>query len=66
MIELQQLEYFKKVAELEHITRAANELRLAQSALSKTIKSIETKLGSPLFDRRNKRIYLNEIGRAHV
>lgn len=50
MIELQQLEYFKKVAELEHITRAANELRLAQSALSKTIKSIETKLGSPLFD----------------
>ena len=63
MIELQQLEYFKKVAELEHITRAANELRLAQSALSKTIKSIETKLGSPLFDRRNKRIYLNENGK---
>ncbi len=55
-MELQQLEYFKKAAELEHITKAANELMLAQPALSKTIKTLEEELGAPLFDREKKRI----------
>lgn len=62
-MELQQLEYFKKAAELEHITKAANELMLAQPALSKTIKTLEEELGAPLFDREKKRIRLNGNGR---
>ena len=63
MIELRQLKYFQRVAQLEHITKASLDLCIAQSALSNTIKSVETELGVPLFDRRNRRIYLNANGR---
>lgn len=62
-MELQHLMYFKKTAELEHITQASMELRIAQPALSKTIKSIEDEIGVPLFERVNKRIHLNENGK---
>ena len=62
-MELQHLMYFKKTAELEHMTQASMELRIAQPALSKTIKSIEDELGVPLFERVNKRIHLNENGK---
>lgn len=62
MIELQHLKYFRKVAELEHITQAAFELRVAQPALSKTMHQIESKLGVPLFKRSNRKIFLNENG----
>ncbi len=62
MIELQHLKYFRKVAELEHMTQAAFELRIAQPALSKTIHQIESELGVALFKRSNRRIFLNENG----
>lgn len=45
------------------MTRAANELRVAQPALSKTIRQLETELGYLLFDRVGKNIHLNENGR---
>lgn len=63
-MELLQLQYFRKVAELEHMTRAAEELRIAQPALSKTISRLEEDLGVPLFDRNGRQI--RQIGRAHV
>ena len=61
-MELLQLIYFDKVAELQHMTRAAQELHLAQPALSKMIKTLETELGVTLFDRIGKRIVLNQNG----
>ena len=36
-MDIHALTYFKKVAELQHMTRAAQELRVAQPALSRTI-----------------------------
>lgn len=63
MIELQHLKYFRKVAELEHITQAAFELRVAQPALSKTMHQIEAELEAPLFTRSNRKIFLNENGK---
>lgn len=36
-MELLQLRYFRTVAKMEHMTRAAQELCIAQPALSKTI-----------------------------
>ena len=35
------LMYFQKVAELEHLTKAAEALHIAQPALSRTIRSME-------------------------
>ena len=38
---LSQLEYFRVVAKHEHISHAAEELRIAQPALSTTISKLE-------------------------
>jgi DNA-binding transcriptional LysR family regulator len=65
-MDLLQLHYFRTVARLEHVTRAAEELRVAQPALSKTITRLEAELGVPLFERRGRRVALNACGRAFL
>lgn len=65
-MELLQLEYFLTVAKLEHMTKAAQELRIAQPALSKTIARLEQDLGVPLFDRQGRKIRLNPYGQAFM
>ncbi|MBO9605329.1 MAG: LysR family transcriptional regulator [Paenibacillaceae bacterium] len=65
-MELLQLQYFRTVARLEHMTRAAQELTIAQPALSKTISRLEEDVGVPLFDRHGGRIRLNAFGRAFL
>lgn len=65
-VELLQLQYFRTVARLEHMTRAAEELRIAQPALSKTIARLEEDLGVPLFDRHSRQIRLNAFGQAFL
>ncbi|MFH8791123.1 LysR family transcriptional regulator [Streptomyces sp. NPDC017941] len=61
-MDLLQLRYFQVVARYEHISRAAEELRVAQPSLSRTIARLEAELGSPLFDRQGRRIRLNPYG----
>ncbi|MFJ2770625.1 LysR family transcriptional regulator [Streptomyces sp. NPDC087300] len=61
-MDLLQLRYFQAVARYEHISRAAEELRVAQPSLSRTIARLEADLGTPLFDRRGRRIRLNQYG----
>jgi LysR family transcriptional activator of glutamate synthase operon len=39
-MELQQLRYFREVAEREHVTRAAESLFVSQSAISSTVKGV--------------------------
>lgn len=56
------LKYFKKVAELQHITRASEELHVAQPSLSRTISRLERELGVQLFERSGKNIALNLYG----
>lgn len=65
-MELLQLYYFQTVARMEHMTKAAKELRIAQPALSKTIARLEEDLGVPLFDRQNRKIRLNAFGKAFL
>jgi DNA-binding transcriptional LysR family regulator len=65
-MELLQLKYFQTVARLEHMTKAAEELHVAQPALSKTISRLEQDLGVPLFDRYKKKIRLNPYGKLFL
>lgn len=65
-MELLQLQYFKKVAELEHMTHAAEALNIAQPSLSKAISRLEEDLGVRLFERYNRQIKLNENGRIFL
>lgn len=62
-MELRHLMYFKRVAELENITKAANELFVSQSHLSHVIIDLETELGVPLFDRVGRGIQLTLCGK---
>ncbi|MDY0812972.1 LysR family transcriptional regulator [Kitasatospora purpeofusca] len=61
-MDLLQLRHFQAVARFEHISRAAEELNVAQPSLSRTIARLEAELGSPLFDRQGRRIRLNQYG----
>ena len=61
-MELQKLRYFLTVAQLEHMTRAAEQLHVAQPALSQAIRSLEQELGTPLFVKHGRNITPTECG----
>ena len=61
---LRQMEIFLNVVASGHLTNVAKEMSLSQSAVSMSIKEMENILGRPLFDRINKKLVLNEMGRA--
>ena len=54
--------YFWRVASIGHLTRAAQELHVAQSALSTQIRQLEERLGEALFERGGRRLVLTEAG----
>ncbi len=57
------LRYFHVVAHEGHLTRAAEQLNVSQSALSAQIRQLEERLGQPLFERRGRALHLTEAGR---
>src|SRR5687768_13756450 len=61
-MELRHLRYFIKSAELLHFTRAADALHVSQSSLSVQIQQLEKELGTRLFERSERRVYLTSAG----
>jgi len=61
---LKELELFFHLSNDPHISHLANKIGMSQSAISLAIKSLEKKLGEPLFNRIGKRLILNERGRV--
>ncbi len=61
-MELAKLRYFYTVAKLGHVTRAAEEIHIAQPALTKAIKQLEEELGAPLFYKQGRNIHLTPFG----
>lgn len=64
-MELRHLRYFKAVAELLNFSRAAEQLRVAQPALSRQIRALEEELGATLLDRNHMRVRLTDAGRTY-
>lgn len=62
-MDLRQIEYFVRVAELGSFTRAAAVLRVAQPALSRQVRTLEVELRQPLFDRNGRGVTLTEAGK---
>lgn len=60
---LEQLRIFVAVAEKQHVTRAASELNLTQSATSAAIAALEARYGIKLFDRIGRGIVLTQTGK---
>lgn len=59
---LSQLYYFSKLADLQHYTRAAKELFITQPTLSGSISSLENELGVALFQKKGRNVELTKYG----
>lgn len=65
-MDINQLEFFKTVAELEHVSKAANTLFISQPALTKRIRALENQFGTTFFDHVGKKIILNNNGKIFL
>lgn len=63
---LEQLRIFVAVAEREHVTRAAVDLNLTQSATSAAVAVLENYYAIKLFNRIGRRIELTQAGRLFL
>jgi LysR family transcriptional regulator, nitrogen assimilation regulatory protein len=62
-VELKRLRYFVAVGELGSFTLAARQLGIAQPALSRHIRQLETECGMPLLWRNGRGAQLSDIGK---
>lgn len=60
--EFHHLKGFVAVARTGNFTRAAEELGLSQSALSRSVRKLELQVGKPLFERQPRKITLTPLG----
>src|SRR5215471_9321122 len=58
------LKGFEAAARHLSFTRAAEELFLTQSALSRQMQTLEEQLGLPLFERRHRQLLLTDAGQV--
>jgi len=65
-MELRQLKYFVKVAELNSFSEAARQLNITQSNLSQQIRQLEGELRVELLVRDSHRVRLTDIGIAFL
>lgn len=66
MPDIYQLEYLLAIAEHGTLSKAAEELHLSQSALSRSMQKLESELQVTLFERRKNKIELNQNGKLAV
>ncbi|WP_318505051.1 LysR family transcriptional regulator [Bacillus sp. T3] len=60
---LYQLYYFKTMANLEHYTKAAEELSMTQPSLSNAISALESELEIHLFEKQGRNVKLSKYGK---
>lgn len=63
-MELEQLKQLIAVAQNGTLQRAAKQLHLSQSALSRSLRRLELDVGQDLFDRTHNSLVLNDAGRV--
>ena len=64
MDRFESMETFVRVVEAGSITRAADRIGVAKSAVSRRLKELETHLKIELFHRTTRRMNLTDTGRA--
>ncbi|PXX64528.1 MULTISPECIES: LysR family transcriptional regulator [unclassified Pseudomonas] len=65
-MELRHLKAFVVAAELQHFSRAAEQLGIAQPALSQLMRTLEAELGLALFRRESRGVVLTAAGEAFL
>jgi len=61
-MEIRQLKHLLTVARTGSFSRSAEELHLTQSALSRSIQSLEDEMGGPLLDRQSRHCQPTPLG----
>lgn len=61
-MELTQIKYFLDTAQTQHVTKSAENLHIAQPALTKSIHNLEEELNVPLFTKKGRNIVLTQYG----
>ncbi|MEP4377360.1 MAG: LysR family transcriptional regulator [Alphaproteobacteria bacterium] len=61
-MDIKQLEYFMAIADARSFSRAADAVRISQSALSRQIRLLEEELQTTLFDRHGRGVELTDTG----
>ena len=61
---IRQLQIFLSVAKHQHISKAAEELHMSQSAASEALLNLESLYDVTLFDRVSNKLALNAIGKS--
>ena len=59
---LHQLELFRKIAELQSVTKASEHLFLTQPAVSIQLKNFQAQFNLPLFEIVGRKLYITEFG----
>ena len=62
-MEILQLKYFYALAQTQHVTKTAEQLHIAQPALTQTIHRLENELEVKLFEPSGRNIVLTEYGK---
>ena len=60
------LEYFRALADTQHVQKTGEHLHVSPSAISTGIRSLEQELGVQLFDRVGRNMKLNEYGKVFL
>ena len=63
---LNQLYYFKTIAELEHFRLAAEKLNVAQPSLSTSMTNLEAELSVTLFEKDGRNVRLTTAGKIFL
>ena len=63
-VDIKQIEYFVRVAEMGSFTRAANSLNVAQPALSRQVRLLEVELRQNLLVRNGRGAVMTEAGKV--
>jgi DNA-binding transcriptional LysR family regulator len=66
MIENRHLRYFSVLARTLHMTRAAEQLHIAQPALTQNIQQLEEELGTSLIHRNGRKLSLTAAGEVFL
>ena len=66
LVDLKQIEYILKIAEMKNVSQASKELFISQSALNQQLLKLEKELGAPLFFRDRNNWELTPTGELYV
>jgi len=66
MMDLNEIQYFRHVAELGSFSEASRQMGIPKSTLSRKVSELEKRLGISLFRRTTRQVQLTEVGQDYL